>query len=146
MFKIQTKSITWEQVTDVKCHFVSFEFNPNTGLKLRLFVQVSHNRCPRSFVFGVSWTRMETSSAPVSSTNKGSADKNMLPSHFMVLCNFNWELKQPLKKKIFVLYIKVVCYTKCKALQIWLDKREEWISCRENVLQSSFVDFEQQQH
>lgn len=82
-------------------------------------------------------------SAPASSTNNGSTDKTCF--HHISTENKTSLKKKKLYAQCSQVISNVVRYTKSKAFDIWLKKRGEWISCRENVLQSSFVDVEQQQ-
>lgn len=84
-------------------------------------------------------TRMGT---PVSSTNNGSSDQTrpLLPSHFMLLCNFNWEQDQPLKNIFFLQYLKVACCTKSKAFD-WAKEQSEYHAGKISPIQRLGYEF-----
>lgn len=118
MFKIHTKSMTQEQVTDTRlvCQFLIF--NPKKGADIKawsLFVQVSHDVQNYKVVTDAQCGIFKNGycSAPASSTN-GSTDKTC-SHHISVFVQFQRRTRPTFKR--FLQYLKVVCYTKSKAGQ-----------------------------
>lgn len=136
---VHTKSMTQEQVTGTSVSFVSSEFcYPKTEQILRRYhclFKFLTSTGTRKVVFSAV---LKVINAPCGmykdgncSTNNGRTDK-LCSHHISWFCAIsNEDLIFFLKKNPQC--SKVVCYTKSKAFEIWLNKRGEWISCWENV-------------